>query len=408
MYKSTVELKSVATALETLALANKYMCVELVHECIVNLTRNLSVGTVLPIYHAARLYGGQTEQRRSKQAPPTLPRTPDAARATAPPLYDLMATAADDAHAEAFANMVKHYDALLDYCGAFVDRNADRVMADESVDEMDSDELAELFRRDSLAVSNELVSGLDLHLVFFPPSKRFRLLTTGLLNGCFVLSEVPEFIIIIVIIRRDARLRRFAGTVLSAGTVVHAQVQTATLGTDRPEPARGAGRRRAAVGAIPANDCQRVPFGPDAQRPAGRPGDVRADEADTQPETPAVDVPAAHQRGARLHGQAAEQAPPPYGRRSAFVRHQASVFVVPGRRRSAPQQWRRQFPVVRVRFARRPGVRQQKVQKERRQEKQEKMRGQLFLRSSHLHFRRVFRMSGHPSVPPTPPAPAQT
>lgn len=38
-------------------------------------------------------------------------------------------------------------------------------MADESVDELDTAELRELLRRDSLAVSNELVSTL----VFFPP-----------------------------------------------------------------------------------------------------------------------------------------------------------------------------------------------------------------------------------------------
>ncbi|VVC40886.1 BTB/POZ domain,SKP1/BTB/POZ domain,BTB/Kelch-associated [Cinara cedri] len=157
MYKNTVELKSVATALETLALADKYMCVELVHECIVYLTRNLTVGTVLPVYHAARLYGGQTEQRHGQPAAPPPPRVPDVARATAPPLQDLMPVAVDDAQTEAFASMVKHYDTLLEYCGAFVDRNADRVMADESVDEMDGAELAELFRRDGLAVSNELV-----------------------------------------------------------------------------------------------------------------------------------------------------------------------------------------------------------------------------------------------------------
>lgn len=159
MYKNAVELKSVVTALETLGLANKYMCVDLVDECIVYLTRNMTVDTVLMVYQAARLYGGQTAPRHEhRQRTPCSP--PAQARATAPPLQDLMpaTAAADDAHAEAFARMVRHYDTLLAYCGAFVDRNADRVMTDESVDELDSAELTELLRRDELAVSSELVS----------------------------------------------------------------------------------------------------------------------------------------------------------------------------------------------------------------------------------------------------------
>lgn len=159
MYKNAVELKSVVTALETLGLANKYMCVDLVDECIVYLTRNLTVDTVLMVYQAARLYGGQTAPRQDQPRAPCSP--PPGARATAPPLQDLMpaeAAAADDAHAEAFARMVRHYDTLLAYCVAFVDRNADRVMADESVDELDTAELRELLRRDELAVSNETVS----------------------------------------------------------------------------------------------------------------------------------------------------------------------------------------------------------------------------------------------------------
>lgn len=177
MYHNVVELKSVMTALETLGLANKYMCVDLVDECIVYLTRNLTVDTVLMVYRAARLYGGQTTEgpRRDRPAAAAAASTSTStvasvqapvaggAWATAPPLQDLMppaaaAATADDAHAEAFARMIRHHDALLASCGAFVDRNADRVMADETVDELDAAELGELLRRDTLAVSTELVS----------------------------------------------------------------------------------------------------------------------------------------------------------------------------------------------------------------------------------------------------------
>lgn len=170
MYHNVVELKSVMTALETLGLANKYMCVDLVDECIVYLTCNLTVDTVLMVYRAARLYGGQTTEGPRRDRPAavaastsTVAPAAGGAWATAPPLQDLMppaaaAATADDAHAEAFARMIRHHDALLASCGAFVDRNADRVMADETVDELDAAELGELLRRDTLAVSNELVS----------------------------------------------------------------------------------------------------------------------------------------------------------------------------------------------------------------------------------------------------------
>lgn len=170
MYKDTVDLKSVLTALETLGLANKYMCVGLVDECIVYLTRNLTVDTVLMVYRAARLYSGHASRGRDRPTS-SLSSSPAAtvARATAPPLQDLMPPAAaadDDAHTEAFARILRHFDTLLAYCCAFVDRNADCVMMDESVDDLDTAELRELLRRDTLAVSSEMVRSL-LHINFF-------------------------------------------------------------------------------------------------------------------------------------------------------------------------------------------------------------------------------------------------
>lgn len=125
--------------------------------------------------------------------------------------------------------------------------------------------------------------------------------------------------------------------------VVYAQVQTAALGTDRAQSAGGA-RRHGAVGrAVPADDRQRVPVGPDAQWAVERPRDRGADEAHTQPQTAQVDVPAADRGDARVHGQGADQAEPG-GRCRAVVRHQAAVVVVQGRGRLRRQQQ----PVVRV------------------------------------------------------------
>lgn len=89
---------------------------------------------------------------------------------------------------------------------------------------------------------------------------------------------------------------------------MHAQVQTAALGADGAQPARRAGRLGAAVGAVPADDRQRVPVGPDAQRPVQRPGDGRAHEAHPQSQAPGVDVPAADGGDASVHVRAALQA----------------------------------------------------------------------------------------------------
>lgn len=200
-----------------------------------------------------------------------------------------------------------------------------------------------------------------------------------------------------------------AGAVHDAGAVVHAQVQAAALGTDGGQPTGGAGRHGAAVGALSADDGQRVPVGADAQRPAQRPGDGGAHEAHTQPQTAEVDVPAADQGDARVHGHGAgETKPRVSGRgRRAVVRHQAAVIVVQGghRGRSAPlRRRRRQQPVVRVRLAETVVLLfgPQKEQEEHRQEEQEKVYGQLYLQLSNLLFGRVFRLNAAAGSLPLP------
>jgi len=206
-----------------------------------------------------------------------------------------------------------------------------------------------------------------------------------------------------------------AGAVHDGGEVVHAQVQATALGTDGGQPAGGAGRHGAAVGALSADDGQRVPVGAHAQRPAQRPGDGGAHEAHTQPQTAQVDVPAADQGDARVHGHGPGETKPRGGgrRRRSVVRHQATVVVQGGRRRgrSAPlRRRRRQQPIVRVRKLAKTVVvllyGRQKEQEERRQEEQEKVYGQLFLQLSNLLFGRVFRLNAAALFlvpPPLPP-----
>lgn len=133
---------------------------------------------------------------------------------------------------------------------------------------------------------------------------------------------------------------RCAGPVCHPGAMVHAQVQAAALGADGDQPAGGAGRRVAAVGALPADDRQRVPIRPYAQRAVQRPGDGRAHEAYTKPETTEMDVPAVDRGRARVYDPAADPARRSGRRHRAVVRHQAEVVVVPVRGRR---------PVFRVR-----------------------------------------------------------
>lgn len=206
-----------------------------------------------------------------------------------------------------------------------------------------------------------------------------------------------------------------AGAVHDAGTVVHAQVQTAALGTDGGQPTRGAGRHGAAVSALPADDGQRVPVRPDAQRPAQRPGDGGAHETHTQSQTTEVDVPAFDQGNARVHGHGADETEP-RGRGRAVVRHQAAVFVVQryGGRPTPRRRRRRQQPVVRVRLAKAVvllrGPQKEQEEQRHRQEEQEKVYGQLFLQLSDLLFGRVFRLNAAVgSLPlPTSTAPSLT
>jgi len=197
---------------------------------------------------------------------------------------------------------------------------------------------------------------------------------------------------------------------------VHAQVQATALGADGGQPAGGAGRHGAAVGALPADDGQRVPDRAHAQRPAQRPGDGGAHEAHTQPQTAQVDVPAADQGDARVHGHGPGETKPRDGGRwrRSVVRHQAAVVVVQGGR-SAPlrrrrrRRRRRQQPIVRVRKLAKTVVvllyGRQKEQEERRQEEQEEVYGQLFLQLSNLLFGRVFRLNAAALFlpPPRPP-----
>lgn len=169
-------------------------------------------------------------------------------------------------------------------------------------------------------------------------------------------------------------------------------MQTATFRADCAQPAGSAGRHGAVSRAVPADDRQRVPVGPDAQRAAERPRDRGANEAHTQPQTAQVDVPAADRGDARVHGQGADQAEPG-DRRRVVVRHQAAVVVVQGRGRLRRQQQ----PVVRVRLAQAVrllfGQEGQKKRRRRQKQGQEKMYRQLFLQLSHLLFGRVFRLN---------------
>lgn len=191
---------------------------------------------------------------------------------------------------------------------------------------------------------------------------------------------------------------RVAGAVFDVRAVEHAQVQTAALGTDRTQSKSGAGRYGAAFRAVPADDPQRVPVRPNAQRPAHQSRELRDHETHTQPETSKVDVPAADWRRDEVHE---ETAGPTQSDEWCWpvVRHQAAVIVGQGWLwgQSVVGFWLTQAVVVLFGWQKK-----RHGEKEWWKKEQEKMYKRLFLHLFSLLYRRVFRLNAA-DLPPKQP-----
>lgn len=137
LYKEDVVIQSVATALSTLYAAQKYLCMDLMRECIVFLDGAITTGNVLQIYEHLRVHSGQRVKGPSA------------------PTYEVML--ADTKPEEDFNAMLKLLDSLLYNTLLFIDLNAEEILSQESIEDLTVDSLKEILERDTLDVREALI-----------------------------------------------------------------------------------------------------------------------------------------------------------------------------------------------------------------------------------------------------------
>lgn len=165
LYGKDVKFLSASTALSTLYAAHKYLCSGLIELCVKYLDENLNTKNVLEIYSHARLY---TSGDRKNHLPSA-------------PVEDSISTASTDLIAEETRNHNNNViitttdrllleekcltgnsifywsEALLHNCLQHIDENADQVLSQESIEDLDFESLREIISRDTLKVKSEYV-----------------------------------------------------------------------------------------------------------------------------------------------------------------------------------------------------------------------------------------------------------
>lgn len=162
LYREDVHLQSVSTALATLYAAHKYLCAGLMRTCITYLDDHLTAATVLQIYQHIRLYCGVHPSKRKQEK-----RDLGLWVASAPPLEATDSSACYTVGVDKDPNdniemMTCLCSDLHHNCLQFIDANADKVLAEESVEDVTLEALKEITQRDSLMLSSEAVLFLAL------------------------------------------------------------------------------------------------------------------------------------------------------------------------------------------------------------------------------------------------------
>lgn len=141
LYNEPVNLSSVATARATLEVANKYMCPDLVKQCVVYIDLHLSPSTVLEVIQNLRFFCSRVP------TPGALP--------SAPPLLEN-----PEEEREAITILC---DSLLLNCLLYIDENASDVLQQEAMEELSFEDISMIAPRDTLKVNSEmdLFSALD-------------------------------------------------------------------------------------------------------------------------------------------------------------------------------------------------------------------------------------------------------
>ncbi|XP_014271263.1 BTB/POZ domain-containing protein 2 isoform X1 [Halyomorpha halys] len=137
LYKEDVIIQTVATALSTLYAAQKYLCMELMRECILFLDDALTTGNALQIYEHLRVHSGQRVKG------PSAPR------------YEIIH--AETKPGEDFSFILRLLDSLLFNTLLFIDLHAEEILCQESIEDLTLDSLKEILERDTLNVREALV-----------------------------------------------------------------------------------------------------------------------------------------------------------------------------------------------------------------------------------------------------------
>ncbi|KAL0270986.1 UNVERIFIED_CONTAM: hypothetical protein PYX00_008238 [Menopon gallinae] len=149
LYGKEIKFKSVSTALYTLYAAHKYLCFDLVKLCVDYLQENLTVDNVLEIFKYVNFYTPPLSDRCEPSAPPmdAMPTEPNN-------IIETACFKAIDLESET-DEMYNAMRGLLEKCLRLIDQNADRILLQEAIEDMDEDGLREIVKRDTLRVASE-------------------------------------------------------------------------------------------------------------------------------------------------------------------------------------------------------------------------------------------------------------
>ncbi|EEB18556.1 bpb/poz domain containing protein, putative [Pediculus humanus corporis] len=169
LYGKEVNIQSASTALNILYAAHKYLCSGLIQVCVKYLDENMNEKNVLEIYTHARLYAVRDDKTAFEPSAPE---------------------ASTEIFNEQNGNSIPYWsEALVHNCLQYIDENADQVLVQEGIEDLSSENLKEIIKRDTLKIKSEYVVFLALDRWANRECKR-RKLNLNLKNRRFVLNDL--------------------------------------------------------------------------------------------------------------------------------------------------------------------------------------------------------------------------
>lgn len=167
LYKETVQLQSVSTALHTLYAAFKYQCGGLVKICVLYLDSQLDHSSVLEVYRHLRIY---YDPSRSSDHSPQDDSSSQQSSITpsAPPMEAIafggQTPPGQDVEYHSLSENSDDLNEVMSYCGAlhhnclqYIDLHSQEVLEQEQVEDLDLEGLRLIAERETLALTSECV-----------------------------------------------------------------------------------------------------------------------------------------------------------------------------------------------------------------------------------------------------------